>query len=189
MMPLISGKSALFVRANPSLYQEAVYFLGRLVERTLALSFFYHMLIDQMNSGTLQGVEYELARYSHIAIHDLIVSNMHKLIEQKRNTWNLQQLFKEWSKYQKDPQLQQEAKNEIDDLKKILERLTEYRHDHIAHQSKKVKMTMLTVLPDRIEYLSDIVRVMDLFVDGEIRYSLYLHESEERIDLRKHFEI
>jgi hypothetical protein len=30
---------------------------------------------------------------------------------------------------------------------------------------------------------------MDLFVDGEIRYSLYLHESEERIDLRKHFEI
>jgi hypothetical protein len=184
-MTILPASEAHFVRSSPSRYQEGVYFLAQIVERCLANAFFYHRLEDQIASGRLHGVKYEQARYSSIAIHDSIVADFHKLAEKRKDTWNLWQLHKEWSKYQNDTSLQKKVISLIMDLELRFKSLSTYRHDQIAHQSKSLKMTQLTALPRRIIHLDKIVQVVDLFVDGEIPYSLYLHESGEEIDLRK----
>ena len=157
----------------------------QIVERCLAYAFFYHQLVDQMNSGALHGVEYEQARYSSIAIHDSIVVDFYKLVEKRRDSWNLLQLHKEWCKYENDIALQDTVLSFINDLEHRLKSLSTYRSKQVAHQSKEIKMTQLFAPPRRIVHLDKIVHVLDQFVDGEIQYSLYFHESGEEIDLRK----
>ena len=188
-MAIIPAREAHLTRSNPTRYQEGVFFLARLVKECLSYAFFYHRLIDQMRSGDLQGVEYEQARFSSFAIHDSIIVIFHKLVEGRRDSWNLRQLHKEWCKYQQDKTAQQSVLDLIKALEQKLQPLVDYRHDKVAHESKSVKMTMLTSLPDRIGHLESIVTVVDQFVDGDISYSLYLHESGEEINLRNALDI
>jgi hypothetical protein len=165
-MVIMQASEAHITRSSPSRYQEGVFFLARAVKSCLTLAFFYHRLIDQMKSGALHGLEYEQARFSSIAIHNSIVVDFHKLVEKRRNTWNLWQLHKEWSNYENDKSVQDKTLSLIKDLDQRLKSLSAYRHDQIAHQSKEIKMTQFTALLMRIAHLDKIVRVVDQFVIG-----------------------
>ncbi|MCI0563408.1 MAG: hypothetical protein MN733_33450 [Nitrososphaera sp.] len=183
-MPIIPGPHAKVIRPNPNRYQEGVYFLARTVEQILSLAFFYHRLTDQLTSGSLSGIEYEQARYSHIACHSMLVVELHKLVDNNKDAWSFDQLFKEWKRYEHDQEKQSIVLAAIADLKVKLAALTGYRHEKLAHQSKKIQMTQLTALPSKIKHLQEIVEVMDMFVAGPIPYTLYLHDTLEQLDLR-----
>jgi lysyl-tRNA synthetase class I len=181
---IIKGKSAFIVRSSPTKYQEAIYFMARTVQDILTNAFFYHRLNDQMSSGEIKGVDFAQARFSSYAIFDSISVDISKLLEKKKNSWNFGQLFKEWTKYENDTDEENEVKAAISLLETTFRWLIDFRHDKVAHQSKKIEMTMLTALPQRIKNLKEVVETLDLFVDGEIPYRLHLLENGDDIDLR-----
>jgi hypothetical protein len=138
-----------------------------------------------MAEGDLHGIDDEQARVCQVACFDTIVVNTAKLIEKRSDSWNFYQLYKEWRRYMPDETKGKKALGAIDDLRAKLDWLEHYRHTKAAHQTKDDKVTTFTVLPPDIDFLSDVVRVMDMFVDGKIPYALYLGESGQQLDLRK----
>ncbi len=183
-MSIILGPDAKVIGADPNRYQEGVYFLARTIERILSLAFFYHRLTDQLTSGCLSGIEYEQARYSHIACHSMIVVDLDKLVDQKKAAWSFDQLFKEWKRYEHNQEKQSTVHAAIADLEGKLAASTDYRNEKVAHQSKKIQMTEWNALPRKIKHLQEIVEVMDMFVASPIPYTLYLHDTSEELDLR-----
>lgn len=181
---IIPGHLALVARSDPKPYEEGVYFLAQTITQTLSLAFFYYRLTRQLTNGSLSGVDYAQARYSHIACHNMIAINMNKLIEKRKDSWNFHQLYKEWCRFIHDVNEQQVVLGAINDLRVKLSSISDYRRGKIAHQSKNDEIGIATALPREIKYLDDIVRIMDMFIDGQIPYSLYLHESSEKLDLR-----
>lgn len=184
-MSIVLGKYAMILRSNLNRYEEGVWHLARMIERILSYAHFYNRLTDQLINANLSDLDYEQVRYSQIACYDVAVIDLHKLVESKKDTWNFDQLFKEWKKYEHHKEKQNTAKNSISDLRKALASQIEYRHEKVAHQSKRIKPTNVTVLPTQIDYLQDVVNLMDIFVDGPINYTLYLHNANQELDLRK----
>lgn len=183
-MSIIPGKYAMVSRSNPTRYQEGVFFLARMIQQILSFVFFYQRITEQLTSGTLSGLEIEQVRHTHIALHSMIVIDLHKLVDHGRNNWSFMQLFKEWEKYEHDQTKLSVVKDAIEILEKKLESLTTHRHNEEAHLSKKGQMSDLTTLPTKINNLQEIVNVMDMFVASPIPYSLYVHDTSEEINLR-----
>jgi hypothetical protein len=183
-MAIASGKSVFLVRSSPTKYQKALYFVARTVRSALINAFFYHRVDDQLGSGKLNGVDYEQARFSSYALFDAVAVDISKLLEKRKDAWNLQQLASEWKKHEKDPNKHREVTKRRGELESNYEWLSKYRHEKVAHQGKRIEMTMLTALPPRIRGLDKVVEILDLFVDGEVPYTLYLHENGVEINLR-----
>ena len=182
---VIPGQLAIVDRSDDRPYAQGLHFLARIMRETLGHVFFYRRLTKQLKGGSLQGLDYEQARFSHIATFDAIVVNVTKCIEQRGDTWNLDQLFKEWRKYEHEEAKGKEVLAAIERLRVKFEWLEQFRHRRAAHQTKDDEVTMLTSLPDDIRGIAELVEVLDMFVEGQIPYPLYLHESSMELDLRK----
>lgn len=184
-MNIIPGHLAMVQTSDDRPYAEGVRFLSRIIHETLALSFFYQRLAWQMNNGIHHGVDYDQARFCHLACFHTMVINIAKLIEKDSKTWNFRQLHREWSRYEHDVINQDEVLSAIKNLRENLAWIEEYRHHKAAHQTKDDRTSILTALPQDIQSLGNVVRMMDMFVDGKIPYTLHLTESGEEIDLRE----
>jgi len=188
-MGIIDGRLAMVHRSDNRPYAEGLHFLARIVQETMCLAYFYRRLEGQLAGGTLHGVECEQARWSQIACFKAIVVNVAKLLEDRKDTWNLVQLHKEWSKYVPDRKVHHQTMTAIHTLRKKLAWVQGRRHEREAHQTKADQLTLLTALPPSMDFVKEVAEVMDLFVEGKIPYQLYLHESGEEIDLRAQFGI
>ena len=188
-MGVIPGHLAMVHRSDDRPYAEGVHFLARIIQETLTLYFFYRRLANQMKVNDLQGIELTQAWYCYVACFQTMVVNIAKLIEEDRNTWNFRQLYREWSRYEHDVQKQDEVSKSIDNLQDGLSWIEEYRHQKAAHQTKNDQTTMLTAMPQELTSLPDLVGMLDMFVEGKIPYTLHLHESGEKIDLRKEIQV
>lgn len=184
-MGVIPGHLAMVQRSDDRPYAEGVHFLARIIQETLALYFFYLRLANQLKEDDLRGVEYTQAWYCYVACFQTMVINITKLIEEDRSTWNFRQIFREWSRYEHDVMKKKEVSSAIATLQEELSWIEDYRHRKAAHQTKDDQTTILTALPHELKSLRDILGMMDKFVDGNIPYTLHLHESGEEIDLRK----
>jgi len=81
---IIPGNLAQVVKSSdPSPYEEAVYFLADIVHEILTLSYFYHRILIQFSEDMYSGLDYEQAKCSLVACHNLIVVNLAKLVESK----------------------------------------------------------------------------------------------------------
>jgi hypothetical protein len=187
MVGVISGSLAMVHRTDHRPYAEGLHFLARTVQHTLCLAYFYRRLANQIAEGILRGIDHEQARFSQIACFTAIVVDVAKLLEDRKDSWNLVQLHKEWRKYVPDPTKREELMAAIDDLAARLAWVQGRRHNKEAHQTKADELTTFTALPPTMDSVSDVVRVLDMFVDGTIPYRLHLHDSGEDIDLRAEF--
>lgn len=182
---MVPGSLALVHHSDNREYSVGVYFLAKIIKETLIFAYFFKRMTIQLTRENYSGVDYEQTRYCQVACFTSIVVNIAKLIEDKKDTWNYEQLFKVWSRYETDGAKKSIVSDSIKELKSHLKWIKQYRHTKIAHQTKDDEISILHFHPNDINFLCDVVAVMDMFVDGAIPYKLYLHESGEELDLRK----
>jgi len=183
-MTIIPGQLAMVHRSDSRRYADGVHFLARIIREILILTLLYRRSLAQMKSGALHGLDYEQTRFASIAYFDTIVINIAKLIESRRDSWNFDQLYREWRRYEPDEDRQKKVLAAVASLRDKLHWLKDYRDENAAHQSKDKEITTLHALPSDIPSVADVVALMDMFVDGGIPYFLYLHESGDQVDLR-----
>jgi len=172
------------ITSNPSPYEEGVYFLTTTVHEVLTLSFFYQRLANELASGALSGIPYEQAWYAHVAMFDLIAVDLSRLIENRGDSWNFDQLFKLWVRLVNDSSRQRATRQAINGRATRFDWLAHYRKNKVAHRSKKIPSNQLTALPQNVDGLDEVARVMDMFVEGQIPYILHFHASSQQINLR-----
>jgi hypothetical protein len=129
-------------------------------------------------------MEHEKAYYSFMACHTVIVAEIHKLLDKRQDSWSFDQLFQEWKLLEHDVSRHAAVSASIRSLQKTLSFQSDYRNTRLAHQSKGVRPTDLTALPEKIDHLQEVLDVMDEFVSSPIPYSLFMHDLGEELDLR-----
>jgi hypothetical protein len=114
----------------------------------------------------------------------MLVIELNKLIERRRDSWNFEQLEKEWRRLVPDAKRWAQVLDAVSRLKAELRWVSRYRGENVAHQSKADKETIFTALPDEAPSLAKVVELMDMFVEGAIPYKVYLHDTQAELDLR-----
>jgi hypothetical protein len=114
------------------------------------------------------------------ALRDIAVIRLAKMFDKESNL-GFKAIIAEYNRGSVDKALLKKMNEEVKQFRQNREWVFEYRHTVVAHTDRQRKTNEFHSADISNELLSEAINVMDLFVDGEIKYSM--HE----IDLRKHF--
>lgn len=184
-MEVIAGTEARYVSTNVNSYQKALHLLSDAVELALWYGFFYNRLTKQIKRGKLSALGFEQAQVSRYAFLRGSITELNKLVDTQKESWNLEKLFFEWARFEKNRAKQKLARQSIEIFTSRFVGGKELRNTQFAHISKKSSTTTIIAYPRQIPYLQEAVDVLDHFVSSPIPYRVHLSASLRVLDLRK----
>jgi|GEM_PF-5082021 len=185
----MKGKYAGVTRETPTLFEEGMMHMRRMIFY-LARSYYFHQQIrDQLRQGNLEGVEEHQANACLWAFERAIILELSKLVEKRKDCWNLEQVVKVWEKTTKDYVAIDKVKQAVDHFRQDIGPLVDYRHNRGAHQHKDDDPRRLTVFVNLDEPIRRAVKIADMFVEGVIPYELATFDGVKIVDLREFLEV
>lgn len=175
---------AYAVGTGDSGYDRGLYYLSRMVHELLSAYYYsqqnqIRFIPEAKHESHWQNEE---PRFIKKVIDIFIEVTLAKFIEKKKDSWNLHQLSKEakklnWPDYQ-------EIEGKISDFEQNLKSIKNNRNERYAHTAKKNRPTHLHfMIGGYKDTIVNAMRILDMFVDGEIPYKLHMGKLGE-IDLR-----